>query len=134
VANVNVKGGSGGKGCAAMRREYKVDHGGPCGGNGGKGGDVYMQCDEMLNTLGNLQRRVHHRAKDGTNGQGYSRHGEKGEDCTVFVPRGTIVRDADGNFAGELINDGERLLVAKGGRGGKHLARISISSVTSSSP
>jgi GTP-binding protein len=119
VAKINVRGGAGGKGCAAMRREYKMDKGGPSGGNGGKGGDVYVQCDTGLSTLSSLQGNVHHRGKDGSNGRGDSRHGERGCDCIVKVPRGTIVRDENGNYAGELNNHGDKLLVAKGGKGGR---------------
>lgn len=119
VAKVNVKGGEGGDGCMAMRREYLIEFGGPSGGNGGHGGSVFLECDPSLNTLAMLRRRVHHRGKDGTNGKGDSRHGQKGEDCIIPVPPGTIVRDEDGVLAGELNNPGKRLLVARGGRGGR---------------
>eukprot|EP00981_Chlorochromonas_danica_P008350 scaffold2136_cov170-Ochromonas_danica.AAC.4 len=119
IARVNVKGGDGGDGCMAMRREFRIEFGGPSGGNGGNGGSVYLECDNSLNTLAMLRRRVHHRAKDGTNGKGDSRHGYKGEDCVIPVPPGTIVRDQFGALAGELNNHGERMLVAKGGRGGR---------------
>ena len=78
VAKINVKGGEGGDGCMAMRREFRIEFGGPSGGNGGAGGSVYIECDESLNTLSMLRRRVHHRGKDGTNGRGDSRHGHKG--------------------------------------------------------
>ena len=92
VAKINVKGGDGGNGCMAMRREWKVDLGGPCGGNGGHGGNVYLECDDTLNTLSLLRRRVHHRARDGTGGRGSSQHGTNGEECIIPVPPGTIVR------------------------------------------
>lgn len=119
VARVNVKGGDGGDGCMAMRREYCIEFGGPSGGNGGGGGNVYLECDRSLNTLAMLRRRVHHRGKDGTNGRGDSRHGTKGKDCIIPVPPGTIVRDQYGALAGELNNHGDRMLVARGGRGGR---------------
>ena len=61
VAKINVKGGDGGNGCMAMQREFKMEYGGPCGGNGGDGGSVYLECDKSLNTLGMLRRKVHHR-------------------------------------------------------------------------
>lgn len=77
-----------------------LEFGGPSGGNGGNGGSVYLECDSSLNTLAMLRRRVHHRAKDGTNGKGDSRHGYKGEDCVIPVPPGTIVRDQFGALAG----------------------------------
>lgn len=113
-----MQGGEGGDGCMAMRREYCIEHGGPSGGNGGHGGSVYLECDRNLNTLAMLRRRVHHRGKDGTNGRGDSRHGQKGKDCIIPVPPGTIVRDYNGALAGELNNHGDRMLVARGGRGG----------------
>ena len=119
VAKINVMGGEGGDGCMAMRREYCIEFGGPSGGNGGHGGSVWLECDDSLNTLAMLRRRVHHRGRDGRNGLGDSRHGPKGDDCVIRVPPGTIVRDADGVLAGELNTPGSRLLVAKGGRGGR---------------
>jgi len=119
VAKVNVKGGDGGNGCMAMRREFKVDLGGPCGGNGGHGGNVFLECDENLNTLSLLRRKVHHRGGDGTGGRGKSCHGSHGGDVVIPVPPGTIVRDQNNVLAGELNNHGQRLLVAKGGRGGR---------------
>lgn len=119
VAKINVKGGEGGDGCMAMRREYCIEFGGPSGGNGGHGGSVFLECDDSLNTLAMLRRRVHHRGRDGRNGMGDSRHGVKGDDCVIRVPPGTIVRDAEGVLAGELNMAGQRLLVARGGRGGR---------------
>lgn len=119
VAKINVKGGDGGNGCMAMRREFRIAMGGPCGGNGGKGGSVYLECDPSLNTLSLLRRAVHHKGKDGLNGQGKSKHGQQGEDCIIPVPPGTIVRDEDGVLAGELNQPGQQLLVARGGRGGR---------------
>lgn len=119
VARINVKGGDGGNGCMAMRREFRVEFGGPSGGNGGNGGSVYLECDKDLNTLSLLRRRVHHKGKPGTNGLGDSRHGHKGDDCIIPVPPGTIVRDQHGVLAGELNIHKQRLLVAKGGTGGR---------------
>eukprot|EP01038_Epipyxis_sp_PR26KG_P006623 gene6623-9091_t len=119
VAKINVKGGEGGDGCMAMRREYLIEFGGPSGGNGGHGGSVYLECDKRLNTLSMLRRKVHHKAKDGTNGRGDSRHGYRGDDCIVPVPPGTVVRDQNGVLAGELNQHGQRLLVARGGKGGR---------------
>ena len=119
VAKVNCKGGDGGDGCMAMRREYCVEFGGPSGGNGGRGGSVYFECDKTINTLALLRRKVHYRGKDGTNGKGDSRHGQKGDDIVIPVPPGTIVRDQFGVLAGELNNHGDRMLIARGGRGGR---------------
>ena len=88
VAKINVKGGDGGDGCMAMRREFCIQFGGPSGGNGGSGGSVFLECDSRLNTLSALRRRVHHRGRDGRNGLGDSRHGPRGDDCVVAVPPG----------------------------------------------
>jgi GTP-binding protein len=88
VATINVKAGDGGDGCMAMQREFRVAFGGPCGGNGGNGGSIYLQCDKRLNTLGLLRRKVHHRARYGTIGKGDSRHGASAEDVYVPVPPG----------------------------------------------
>lgn len=77
VAKVNVKGGDGGNGCMAMRREFRLEFGGPSGGNGGHGGDVYLICDSSINTLAALRRKVHHKGRDGKNGLGDSRHGKR---------------------------------------------------------
>lgn len=119
VAKINVQGGEGGDGCMAMRREFRIEFGGPSGGNGAHGGSVYLECDDSLNTLSLLRRKVHHKGKDGTNGRGDSRHGRKGADCIIPVPPGTIVRDQNGILAGELNRHGQRLLVARGGKGGR---------------
>lgn len=119
TARVNVKGGDGGDGCNAMRREWHVEKGGPSGGNGGHGGSVYLECNERITSLQRLRRKVHHKGEDGTRGKGDSRHGYRGSDCVIPVPLGTIVRDENGVLAGELNEHGARLLVAKGGQGGK---------------
>jgi GTP-binding protein len=119
VARIHVKGGDGGDGCMAMRREYCVEYGGPSGGNGGHGGHVFLECDHNLNTLAGLRHKIHHKAHDGTNGRGDSRHGYKGEDTVIYVPPGSIVRDQSGALAGELNNHGDRMMVARGGKGGR---------------
>lgn len=119
VARIQCKGGDGGDGCRSMRREHCVALGGPNGGNGGNGGNVFLQCDKSLNTLSVLRRKVHHKGGHGTNGKGGSRHGSNGDDCVVLVPPGTIVRDDDGRLAGELNNHDDKMLVARGGKGGR---------------
>lgn len=119
TARVSVKGGDGGDGCNAMRREWHVERGGPSGGNGGAGGSVYLECSDKITSLQKLRRKVHHKAEDGTRGKGDSRHGYKGADWVIPVPKGTIIRDENGVLAGELNEHGQRLLVAKGGQGGK---------------
>ncbi|CAM9811671.1 unnamed protein product [Chrysoparadoxa australica] len=119
TAKINVKGGDGGNGCIAFRREKGEAMGGPNGGNAGNGGSVYLKCDEGLNTLSTVRNKVHYAAQKGTNGQGKGRTGVCGKDVTIRVPPGTVVRDLNGAFCGELRDHAETLLVSKGGRGGR---------------
>ena len=119
-AKIQVKSGKGGDGCIAFRREKYVPFGGPSGGNGGRGGDVYLVADQNLNTLVHFKQRVHFRAGDGGRGSGKNQQGKGGEDTLVPVPLGTVIFDADtGEFLADLLEDGQRVLVAKGGRGGR---------------
>lgn len=120
TARVNVSGGDGGTGCVAFRREKGEPLGGPNGGRGGRGGSVYLEADATLNTLMPCRQRVHVRAKNGRNGAGKKRDGVGAGDIIVPVPPGTLVRDLKTQkLAGELREPGDRLLVAKGGRGGR---------------
>jgi len=119
-ATIIVRGGDGGDGCVSFRREKYVRLGGPNGGNGGKGGDVYLRAREGLNTLIAFTRQKVFRAEDGHHGQGYGRHGKSGEDLIIDVPTGTMVRDrATGELLADLTRDGQTHLVARGGRGGR---------------
>ena len=116
-ARIFVAAGDGGNGCVAFRREKDKPKMGPCGGNGGRGGSVFLECDEGLNTL---RQEVHFRATEGQGGMGKARHGESGRDRSVRVPPGTVVRDEEsGRLVGELVSHGETLRVARGGRGGR---------------
>jgi len=118
-AKIYVKGGDGGNGIIAFRREKYVPFGGPAGGDGGKGGAVYLVVDPHLNTLINFHR-VHFRAERGRHGQGKTQTGKSGADVRIPVPPGTVVRDADsGAFLGDLTRPGQELLVARGGKGGR---------------
>ena len=120
TARMHASGGDGGTGCVAFRREKGEPRGGPSGGSGGRGGSIYLVCDEGLNTLAPIRNRVHVRAAKGKNGLGKSKDGQKGRHILVRVPKGTVVRDLKTNkLAGELREHGESLLVAKGGRGGR---------------
>ncbi|HKQ51843.1 MAG TPA: GTPase ObgE, partial [Pyrinomonadaceae bacterium] len=116
---IRVQGGHGGNGVTAFRREKFVPRGGPSGGDGGRGGDVWMEADESLNTLLHLRYNPEHIAERGRHGEGSNRSGREGLDTTVRVPVGTQVFDA---ATSELLKDftehGERWLAAKGGRGG----------------
>ena len=119
-AVINVYGGAGGSGSEAYRREKGVPRGGPSGGDGGHGGSVVAMADAQLSTLLDLRYRQHHRAERGLHGSGNGRTGKSGADLIIRVPPGTVARDADTKqMLGELIEPGDRLVVARGGRGGR---------------
>mmetsp|Transcript_28888 Transcript_28888/g.78255 ORF Transcript_28888/g.78255 Transcript_28888/m.78255 type:complete len:637 (-) Transcript_28888:3179-5089(-) len=120
TARIHVAGGDGGNGCVSFRREKGEPMGGPNGGSGGRGGSVYLVCDESVNTLAPLRNRVHMRAGKARNGLGKGKHGQKGRDVVMAVPPGTVVRELHTQkLAGELKVNGEKMLVARGGRGGR---------------
>jgi GTP-binding protein len=118
-AKIQVKAGDGGNGVTAFRREKFVPRGGPSGGDGGKGGDVWLESDGDLNTLLHLRYNPIHNAERGRHGEGSNRHGRDGADVIIKVPIGTQVFDAE---SGELLHDftdaAQRYLAAKGGKGG----------------
>jgi GTPase len=121
-ARIHVQGGAGGDGCAGFRREAHVPRGGPDGGDGGRGGDVALLCDDSLRDLQGFRRRAHHHAARGGNGEGALRHGADGETLVLRVPPGTQVSGEDEDLAGrrwELLAPGQRVLVARGGSGGR---------------
>lgn len=119
-AVINVYAGAGGSGAEAWRREAGVPRGGPAGGDGGKGGDVILRADRQLSTLLDYRYQQHYRAERGQHGMGKNRKGRDGADLILRVPPGTVVRDADtGELLGELLEDGDELVVARGGRGGR---------------
>ncbi|MBC7232698.1 MAG: GTPase ObgE [Chloroflexi bacterium] len=119
-AIIHVRAGKGGNGCVSFRREKFVPFGGPDGGNGGDGGDVYLVANRHLNTLIQFRRQQHFRAEAGGNGQGKDMQGKRGKDLMIQVPLGTVVRDAKtGALLADLVLDGQSVLVAKGGRGGR---------------
>ncbi len=123
-AQVNVRGGDGGAGCMSFRREAHVPRGGPDGGDGGRGGDVWIVATRNMVSLLTFRDHPHRRAESGTHGQGQKRHGRGAEDLLVEVPEGTVVRDRDGNLLGDLVHHGDRYLAARGGRGGRGNARF----------
>jgi len=127
-AKIFVKAGHGGNGAVAFRREKYVPDGGPSGGDGGKGGSVIFIADEGLRTLVDFRYKKHFRAFAGENGKSKNMHGAHGDDLIVRVPVGTVVKREDGRLIGDLICHGQRLMVAKGGKGGKGNARF-VSSV-----
>ncbi len=117
-ARIYVKGGNGGNGCISFRREKFVPHGGPDGGDGGSGGDVWLEATNNLATLVDLKLRPSLRAQRGSHGQGNQKTGRSGEDLTVRVPVGTVVVDEEGCVLTDLVHDGQKFLAAAGGRGG----------------
>ncbi|HEX2119529.1 MAG TPA: GTPase ObgE [Acidimicrobiales bacterium] len=123
-ANLNVRGGDGGAGAVSFRREAHVPRGGPDGGDGGKGGDLWLYADREVASLLSFRDRPHRRAADGAHGMGKARHGAGGADLRVAVPEGTIVKDLDGNVLADLISEGDSWLAARGGRGGRGNARF----------
>jgi len=117
---IYVKAGDGGAGCASFRREAHVPKGGPDGGDGGGGGDVVLVADRSLSTLLDFHYKRHFKAQRGTHGKGSSRDGATGADLLLHVPCGTLLRDADsGEIIGDLVTDGQRLVVVRGGIGGR---------------
>jgi GTP-binding protein len=117
---VTVEAGTGGSGATSFRREYRVPLGGPDGGDGGRGGDVYVRGDENLTTLLDYTYRDRWVAERGEHGMGANKTGRSGADIVLPVPPGTVVADAEsGARLGEVLLHGETLLVARAGRGGK---------------
>ena len=123
--DIFVKGGDGGAGCVSFRREKFVPRGGPDGGDGGAGGSVWLLTDEGLSTLLDYHYQRHYEAGRGEHGKGSGKHGASAADLVLRVPIGTIVADRDtGEHLGDLSAGGQRLLVARGGRGGRGNARF----------
>jgi GTP-binding protein len=119
-AKIFVKAGDGGSGCVSFRREKYVPRGGPDGGDGGDGGDVILIAHPQIHTLYDFHHQVHFRAENGRPGMGKKMKGRDGEDLLLKVPVGTVVKDAEtGEILGDLVKPGERLIVAKGGKGGR---------------
>ena len=124
-AKIKIESGKGGNGMVAWRREKYVDKGGPAGGDGGNGADVYFVADESMSTLMDFKYKSVFKAEDGENGRGKSQHGRCGKDLYIKVPMGTIVKDAStGKVIADLKTEGQTVLVAKGGRGGKGNSRF----------
>lgn len=127
-AKILVKGGDGGNGVTAFRREKFVPRGGPSGGDGGRGGSIWMEATTQLNTLLQFRFNPEFRAGRGLHGEGDKRHGRDGEDRIIQVPVGTVVTDGEtGEFFHDFSEAGERMVVAKGGRGGKGNAQFATS-------
>jgi GTP-binding protein len=132
-AEIEVHAGAGGNGCVSFRREKFIPFGGPDGGHGGDGGDVWLIADEGLNTLVDFRHQRVFRAGRGENGMGRQMTGKRGVDCVIRVPVGTVVINADtAETIGDLTRHGQRLKVAQGGRGG--VGNIAFKSSTNRAP
>lgn len=125
---INIASGAGGNGMVAWRREKYVDKGGPAGGDGGNGGDLYFEADDSISTLLDFKYKSIFAAKPGEKGRSKDQHGKCGEDLVVKLPCGTIVKDVQsGKIIADLKDSGQKILIAKGGRGGRGNARFSSS-------
>ncbi|MBW8825582.1 MAG: GTPase ObgE [Acidobacteria bacterium] len=123
-SGLHVKAGDGGAGAVSFRREAHVAKGGPDGGDGGRGGDVWLVADRNVPSLLGFQDHPFRRADNGGHGTSKRAHGRSGSDTVVAVPVGTIVTERDGNVLADLVNEGDRWLAAEGGRGGHGNARF----------
>ena len=124
-ARIRVIAGDGGNGCAAFRREKSVPRGGPSGGDGGKGGDAYLECSDRVNTLLYFQYKRVFKADRGRHGEGAKRHGKDGADVTLLVPPGTqAFKEPEHELLHDFSKPGERLRIAVGGRRGRGNARF----------
>ena len=125
LVKIEAKAGNGGNGAVSFRREKYVPMGGPDGGDGGNGGDIVAVADDALRTLSDYRYKRHLKGEDGKRGSGTCSSGASGNDLTVKVPVGTIIRDeATGEVIADLIEDGQRAVIAKGGSGGRGNARF----------
>lgn len=120
VARIKVKAGHGGKGCVSFRREKHVPRGGPDGGDGGRGGSIVVESSRSVSTLIDPKYQQLYRAPGGEHGQGKKKRGRDGADVIIRVPLGTVIKDEEtGKVLGDLTEEGQRVLVARGGRGGR---------------
>jgi len=127
-AIIRVKAGNGGNGCMAFRREKFVPRGGPSGGDGGKGGDVWMESSERHNTLVHFRFNPEYKAERGRHGEGANKKGRDGEDILLKVPVGTIVYDEEtGDVVHDFSRSDEKVVIARGGRGGRGNAQFATS-------
>lgn len=127
-ARIYVKGGDGGNGVVAFRREKYVPQGGPSGGDGGRGANVVFQAEQGLRTLMDFRYRRHYKGERGQHGQGKNMHGAGASDLVIKVPVGTVIKDAEtGDVLADLVTHGQTFIGAKGGRGGRGNARFSSS-------
>lgn len=125
IVKIHVKAGQGGSGCVSFRREKFVPMGGPDGGDGGRGGSIILEVNSQLRTLVDFSYKSQYKCRHGEHGKGSNKHGRKSASITLQVPAGTLVRDADsGEILADLIEDGQKFVVARGGEGGRGNARF----------
>src|SRR6266487_2984049 len=130
---IYVKAGDGGDGSIHFRREKFVPYGGPDGGDGGRGGSIYIEADARLNTLIDFRYRQHFKATSGAPGARQKKHGASGEDLVLRVPCGTVIRNAETKeLVADLVEDGQRAMIARGGRGG--LGNVHFATSTRQAP
>lgn len=132
-AIIELNAGRGGNGCMAFRREKYVEMGGPFGGNGGHGGNIYFEADEGLNTLIDLRYKKIYKANNGEHGKGKGMHGKNADDLVIKVPLGTVITDLDTNLIlADITKKGEKILICEGGRGGR--GNIAFATKTNPAP
>ena len=125
IVKIHTAAGNGGHGAVSFRREKYIPAGGPDGGDGGRGGDIVFEADPGMKTLMDFRYRKRYRAENGQNGAGYNRTGKDGEDLVLKVPVGTVIKDAGtGIVIADLVTAGQRVVAARGGKGGKGNARF----------
>ncbi|MCI5210814.1 MAG: GTPase ObgE, partial [Candidatus Electrothrix sp. ATG2] len=123
-----VKAGDGGNGCVSFRREKFVPKGGPNGGDGGQGGSVFIETDPRKHSLIDFRYRSHFKAERGANGQGSDKHGRGGKDTVIYVPPGSLIKDAETDrVLADLTEPGQRFTAARGGKGGYGNSRFATS-------
>jgi GTPase len=124
-AVITARGGNGGNGCIAFRREKFVPKGGPSGGDGGDGGNMIAVADRNLHTLYDYRYHSYYKAKRGQHGEGDKKTGKSGADIVIRVPVGTVIRNNDtGGVVADLVHDGQQVVLATGGKGGRGNARF----------
>jgi GTP-binding protein len=131
-AKIHLQAGNGGNGSSSFRREKFIPRGGPDGGDGGRGGSIIFECKKDLNTLIDFRFQQHFIAKSGVGGQGSNRSGLSGPDMILAVPLGTQIFSEDDELLADMMHDGERIVIAKGGRGG--LGNTNFKSSTNRAP
>ena len=134
-ARIWIKAGDGGDGCVAFRRERNIPRGGPSGGDGGDGGSIILKADKNVRTLVDFHFRQHYNAEDGANGSGKNRFGKNGQDMSIRVPCGTVVKEISDDaekLLRDIVAEGEEFLVARGGKGG--LGNVRFKSSTNQAP